>query len=74
MPGKSADLVKFVGRSDLKDYVPVAEQLSEWGGSDNYHFIFEPEFLPAAGPVTLNGQIDDAKKKVRWSTKFSLWN
>lgn len=64
MPGKSADLVKFVGRSDLKDFVPVSEQLSEWGGPVNYTFSFEPEFLPATGPVTLNGHIDDAKKKV----------
>ena len=23
-------MVKFVGRSDLKDFVPISEQLSEW--------------------------------------------
>jgi len=67
MPGKSAELVKFVGRADLKDYVPVEEQLAEWGGPVSYHYVFEPEFLPAAGPVTLNGQIDDSKKKVHFA-------
>ena len=69
MPGKSAELVKFVGRADLKDYVPVEEQLAEWGGPVSYHYVFEPEFLPAAGPVTLNGQIDDSKKKVSLTPK-----
>lgn len=66
MPGKSADLVKFVSRSDLKDFVPVNEQLVEWGGQINYQFVFEPEFLPATGSVAINGQqYDDARKKVR---------
>lgn len=58
--------MKFVGRSDLKDFVPINEQLVEWGGQVNYHFVFEPEFLPAAGPVNLNGTFDDSKKKVRF--------
>ena len=64
MPGKSVDMVKFVGRSDLKDYVPFSEQLVEWGGEVKFHFVFEPEFLPATGPTTINGQFDDARKKV----------
>ena len=64
MPGKSADMVKFVGRSDLKDYVPFEQQLSDWGGPLNYQFVFEPEFLPATGSVITNGQYDDARKKV----------
>ncbi|EFX68040.1 motile sperm domain-containing protein 2-like [Daphnia pulex] len=67
MPAKSVNMVKFVGRSDLKDFVPVTEQLAEWGGPVNYHFVFEPEFLPAAGPVNLNGQFDDSKKKVHFA-------
>ncbi len=66
MPGKSADLVKFVSRSDLKDFVPINEQLVEWGGQINYQFVFEPEFLPATGSVAINGQqYDDARKKVK---------
>lgn len=64
MPGKSADLVKFVGKSDLKDFVPVEQQLLEWGGPIKYQFVFEPEFLPASGSVVTNGQFDDARKKV----------
>ncbi|KAK4004350.1 motile sperm domain-containing protein 2 [Daphnia magna] len=67
MPAKSVNMVKFVGRSDLKDFVPVTEQLAEWGGSVNYHFVFEPEFLPASGPVNLNGQFDDSRKKVHFA-------
>lgn len=67
LPGKSAELVKFVSRSDLKEFVPPGEQLVEWGGTVQYHFVFEPEFLPAAGPVTLNGQIEDSKKKVHFA-------
>ena len=65
MPSKAVSFVKFVGRSDLKDLVPPSEQLVEWGGEKSYHFVFEPEFLPAAGPTTINGQFDDARKKVR---------
>ena len=64
MPAKAVGLIKFAGRSDLKDLVPVCDQLVEWGGEKSYHFVFEPEFLPAAGPTTINGQYDDARKKV----------
>lgn len=65
MPAKAVSLIKFSGRSDLKELVPVCEQLVEWGGEKSYHFVFEPEFLPAAGPTTINGQFDDSRKKVR---------
>jgi len=67
MPSKAVSFVKFVGRSDLKDLVPPSEQLVEWGGEKSYHFVFEPEFLPAAGPTTINGQFDDARKKVTFA-------
>jgi len=67
MPGKSVNMVKFVSRSDLKDMVPQCEQLVEWGGDVNYHFVFEPEFLPAAGPTTNNANCDDARKKVTFA-------
>lgn len=64
MPAKSVDMVKFLGRSDLKEFVPINEQLAEWGGPVNYQFIFEPEFLPATGSMAVPGQSDDARKKV----------
>jgi len=67
MPAKAVGLIKFAGRSDLKDLVPVCDQLVEWGGEKSYHFVFEPEFLPAAGPTTINGQYDDARKKVHFA-------
>ena len=34
------------------------------GGEVQYTFVFEPEFLPATGSTTINGQYDDARKKV----------
>jgi len=67
MPAKAVSLIKFSGRSDLKELVPVCEQLVEWGGEKSYHFVFEPEFLPAAGPTTINGQFDDSRKKVHFA-------
>ena len=64
--------MKFCGRSDLKEYVLPADQLVEWGGQLNYHFVFEPEFLPAAGPTHINGE--DSRKKVNPISNFTNWN
>lgn len=71
MPGKSVDMVKFVGRSDLKDFVPISEQLSEWGGDIHYSFVFEPEFFnPATGSTTIS-HFEDARKKVHFAEDTS---
>jgi len=60
LPGKTAEIVKFVGRSDLKDWIPVSEQLTEWGGKVDYTFVFEPEPIPA--PAVITNEIDNRKK------------
>ena len=62
LPGKTAELVKFVSRSDLKEWIPVSEQLKEWGGKVEYKFAFEPEPIPA--PVVITTNEADNRKKV----------
>ncbi|XP_045463540.1 motile sperm domain-containing protein 2-like [Harmonia axyridis] len=43
LPEKAVKKIKFVSRSDLKDWVPLDQALVCWGGEDNYSFSFVSE-------------------------------
>lgn len=63
LPPKAVQKIKFLNKSNLKDYVDSDQALKSWGGKDEYVFSFEPEQRPSAS-VTSN---DESKKKVHFA-------
>jgi hypothetical protein len=60
LPAKAVQKIKFVNKTNLKDYVEADQALKCWGGLDDYSFTFVPEQRSAAP----NDRLDDSKKKV----------
>ncbi|KAK7078609.1 Motile sperm domain-containing protein 2 [Halocaridina rubra] len=60
LPPKSIDLIKFVDRKSLNDYVNPDQCLTIWGGTDNFDYTFEPE--EPATPSLANGDPDSSRK------------
>ena len=63
LPAKAVQKIKFVSKSNLKEYVEPEQALKCWGGLDDYTFTFVPEQRSAA-------QNDDSKKKVKSRSDF----
>lgn len=62
LPAKGVAKLKFVSKSNLKEFVSPDQALSSWGGQDSYVFQFVPESADS-----LNGRYDDSKKKVHFA-------
>ncbi|XP_039287227.1 motile sperm domain-containing protein 2 isoform X2 [Nilaparvata lugens] len=62
LPAKGVAKLKFVQKSNLKEYVSVDQALASWGGRDSYVFEFEPESADS-----LSARFDDSKKKVHFA-------
>jgi hypothetical protein len=60
LPAKAVQKIKFVNKTNLKDFVEPDQALKCWGGLDDYTFTFVPEQRSAAP----NDRFDDSKKKV----------
>jgi hypothetical protein len=60
LPAKAVQKIKFVNKTNLKDYVEPDQALKCWGGLDDYTFIFVPE----QRSTVLNDRFDDSRKKV----------
>lgn len=44
MPEKAREKIKMLKKSELKEIVPVEQQMTSWGGSVDYTFSFvEPD-------------------------------
>ncbi|XP_044270379.1 motile sperm domain-containing protein 2-like [Tribolium madens] len=43
LPEKAVQKIKFVGKKDIKEYVPLDQALTCWGGQNDYTFSFLPE-------------------------------
>ncbi|XP_069671502.1 motile sperm domain-containing protein 2-like [Periplaneta americana] len=63
LPAKAVQKIKFVNKSNLKDYVEPDQALKCWGGLDDYTFTFVPE----QRAVVPNDRLDDSKKKVHFA-------
>jgi hypothetical protein len=68
LPAKAVQRIKFVNKTNLKEYVEPEQSLKCWGGLDDYTFTFVPE----QRSVVPNDRFDDSKKKVL--QKFTLQN
>lgn len=60
LPAKAVQKIKFVNKTNLKDFVEPDQALKCWGGLDDYTFTFVPEQRSAVP----NDRFDDSKKKV----------
>lgn len=60
LPAKAVQKIKFVNKTNLKDYIEPDQALKCWGGLDDYTFTFVPE----QRSTVLNDRFDDSKKKV----------
>jgi hypothetical protein len=60
LPAKAVQKIKFVNKTNLKDFVEPDQALKCWGGLDDYTFTFVPEQRSAVP----NDRFDDGKKKV----------
>lgn len=60
LPAKAVQKIKFVNKSNLKEYVDPDQALKCWGGLDDYIFTFVPE----QRSTVPNDRFDDSKKKV----------
>lgn len=60
LPAKAVQKIKFINKTNLKDYVEPEQALKCWGGLDDYTFTFVPEIRSAVP----NDRFDDSKKKV----------
>lgn len=58
------DRVKFVDKKTIKDWIDVENQLSEWGGNDNYTYKFEPEVRTKRTMPNGRGPPDPKPRKV----------
>ncbi|KAJ8973394.1 hypothetical protein NQ317_002762 [Molorchus minor] len=45
LPEKAIEKIKFVGKKDIKTYVPLDQAFKSWGGQSDYVFSFIPEEL-----------------------------
>ncbi|XP_069165247.1 motile sperm domain-containing protein 2-like [Procambarus clarkii] len=60
LPPKSIEKIKFVDKKSIQDFVDLDQCLASWGGTDNYEYQFEPEFIPGDEP-TSNGDLESRK-------------
>lgn len=60
LPAKAVPKIKFVKKSNIKEYVDLNVALKSWGGKSEYSFKFIPEDQ-VNGAVT-NGKVDNNKK------------
>lgn len=59
LPTKAVQKIKFVSKSNLKDFVDADQALMCWGGLDDYTYKFVPE-----NGETASAKVEDIKKKV----------
>lgn len=60
LPAKAIPKIKFVNKSNLKEYVDPNIALKSWGGKSEYTFTFVPE--EQSNLNTINGKFDNNKK------------
>lgn len=63
LPAKAVQKIKFVNKTNLKEFVEPDQALKCWGGLDDYTFAFVPEQRSAVP----NDRFDDSKKKVHFA-------
>lgn len=63
--------IKFVGKKDFKNYVPLDQALKCWGGESDYTFSFIPEEIEK--PVQ-NGLNNNTSRKVTFLNKNYIDN
>ncbi|PSN37774.1 hypothetical protein C0J52_15860 [Blattella germanica] len=63
LPAKAVQKIKFVNKSNLKEFVEPDQALKCWGGLDEYTFVFVPEQRSSV-PIE---RLDDSKKKVHFA-------
>lgn len=68
LPAKAVDKMKFVTKSNVKDYIDSEFLLKSWGGKDPYVFQFEPEQQKNVLPVLSSSE--DNRKKVHFADGF----
>lgn len=62
LPEKARQKIKMLKKSDLKEYVPIDQQLSCWGGTDDYVFTFEEsKTFGTPGGTPLNNNSSNKK-------------
>jgi len=60
LPAKAIPRIKFVNKSNLKDYVDPNDILKCWGGNNDYTFKFVPAaYMNEDGMI--NGKVDNKK-------------
>lgn len=59
LPPKAVEKIKFITKSNLKEYVAPEQSLKSWGGLDDYVFEFTPEPKTEA--------VDSERKKVHFA-------
>ncbi|EEB18863.1 major sperm protein, putative [Pediculus humanus corporis] len=64
LPPKAVEKMKFVNKSNVKDYVNPDFALKSWGGKDSFTYHFEPE--QKSGMSSLSSG-DENKKKVHFA-------
>lgn len=64
LPPKAVEKMKFVNKSNVKDYVNLDFALKSWGGKDSFTYHFEPE--QKSGMSSLSSG-DENKKKVHFA-------
>lgn len=62
LPPKAVQKIKFLSKSNLKEYVAPEQALKSWGGLDEYVFEFVPE--AARGP-----SVEAERKKVHFADR-----
>ena len=60
LPAKAIPKIKFVNKSNLKEYVDPSIALKCWGGESDYTFTFVSE--DQTNSILVNGKIDNNKK------------
>lgn len=60
LPEKAVKKLKMIKKAELKEFVPIDQQLQCWGGTDDYVFSFMPE-TPAADTSNNNSSMSNKK-------------
>ncbi|XP_024936528.1 motile sperm domain-containing protein 2 isoform X2 [Cephus cinctus] len=59
LPAKAIPKIKFVNKSNMKEFIEPNDALKCWGGNDDYTFTFLPEVRTAA--AVMNGRLENKK-------------
>lgn len=43
LPPKAVEALKFINKKNISDYITPENQLTCWGGKDDYKFVFTPQ-------------------------------